>query len=149
MLSSVGTLETLARQLGLSLQPLKDRLDSGNVLDLFAELGLQFPTDLLKPSFTNALNSGVTAASALPSLITDLTNAITAGDEAGILQAGEKLIEQIGKLVSAFETISTEMKNLAEIAAGNGCRRSHRLRQQTARYVAQLCADLVPAPSAA
>jgi hypothetical protein len=113
MPTSAGTLETLAKQLALALQPLKDRLASGNVLDLFAQLGLQFPPDLLKPSFTNALNSGVTAATDLPGLITDLINAITAGDEAGILQAGEKLIEQIGKLISAFESISTEMKNLA------------------------------------
>jgi hypothetical protein len=113
MPTAAGTLETLAQQLALALQPLKDRLASGNVLDLFAELGLQFPANLLAPSFTNALNSGVTAASALPALITDLTNAITAGDDAGILQAGENLIEQISKLVTAFGTISTEMKSLA------------------------------------
>ena len=118
MSTSPGTLETLARQLGLALQPLKDRLASGNVLGLFAELGLQFPTDLLAPSFTTALDSGVTAASALPALISDLTTAITAGDEAGILQAGEKLIAQIGTLVSAFETIGGQMKSLAHSLPG-------------------------------
>ena len=118
MAAAAGTLETLARQLGLALQPLQDRLASGNVLDLFAELGLQFPTDLLKPSFTNALDAGVTAASGLPGLIRDLTNAITAGDDAGILQAGEKLIELIGQLISSFETISSEMKSLAASLPG-------------------------------
>jgi hypothetical protein len=108
-----GTLEILARQVGLALQPLKDRLASGSVIDLFAELGLQFPPDLLQPSFVNALNSGVTAASALPGLITNLTSSITAGDDAGILQAGEQLIQQIAKLVAAFEQIGLEMNNLA------------------------------------
>src|ERR1700722_19938051 len=97
MAAAAGTLETLARQLGLALQPLQDRLASGNVLDLFAELGLQFPTDLLKPSFTNARDAGVTAASGLPGLIRDLTNAITAGDDAGILQAGAQVIELFGQ----------------------------------------------------
>jgi hypothetical protein len=118
MATAAGTLETVAQQLALALQPLKDRLASGKVLDLLAQLGLRFPADLLTPSFTNALNSGVTAAAALPALITDLTNAIDAGDDAAIVQAGEKIVAQIATLVTSFESVATEMKNLASSLPG-------------------------------
>src|SRR5215472_7122139 len=98
-----GTLELLARQLGLALEPLKDRLASGDVIALFAELGLQFPTALLQPAFLNAVNSGSAAAAALADLITALSNSIQSGDEERILELGAKLIQQIGTLTSSFE----------------------------------------------
>ena len=39
---AAGTLETLAKHLGLALQPLGERLDPANVLQTFASLGLRF-----------------------------------------------------------------------------------------------------------
>jgi hypothetical protein len=110
---AAGTLEVLARHAGLALQPLKDRLASGNIFALFAELGLEFPPDLLKPAFENALNSGVTAASALPGLITNLSDSIQAGDDVAILQAGAQLLQQIAQVIASFEQIGTELKNLS------------------------------------
>jgi hypothetical protein len=47
MPGKAGTLEVIARQLGIALQPLQDSLTSGNVTALFADLGLQFPPQLL------------------------------------------------------------------------------------------------------
>ncbi len=108
-----GTLETIAAQLGLILQPLEDRLASGNVLLLFAELGLRFPNDVLKPSFTNALQTGATAAGKLPAMVTQLITDIENDDEDQIIQDGSTLLGQVATVVTAIEQIATELKNLA------------------------------------
>ena len=113
MPGTAGTLETVARHIGLALQPLKDRLASGQVIALFAELGLQFPPQLLQPSFVNALNAGGTAAGALPATLTQLATAIDSDDESGILSAGVQLITEIGAIITALEQIGTELHNIS------------------------------------
>jgi hypothetical protein len=113
MPGTAGTLETIARQIGLALQPLKDRLASGQVIQLFAELGLQFPPQVLQSNFVNALNAGVTAAEALPTTITQLSTAIDSDDESGILSAGVQLIQEIGALITALEQVGTELNNIS------------------------------------
>ena len=113
-----GTLETIARHIGLALQPLKDRLASDHAIDLLAELGLQFPPQLLQPAFINALNSGATAAGALPATITQLTNAIDADNEGQILTSGAQLIEEIAAVTAALAQIGNELKNLAGALPG-------------------------------
>jgi hypothetical protein len=113
MAGKAGTLEAIARQIGLALHPLKDKLASGNVISLFAELGLQFPPQLLQPNFVNALNAGSNAAGALPNTITQLSTAIDNDDETGILQAGAQLIQEIGAIIVALEQIGTELNNLS------------------------------------
>jgi hypothetical protein len=118
MPGKAGTLETIARQIGLALQPLEDKLASGNVISLFAELGLQFPPQLLKPSFVNALNAGANAAGALPNTITQLSTAVDNDDETAILQAGAQLIQEIGTLIVALEQIGTELNNISGTLPG-------------------------------
>jgi hypothetical protein len=113
MPGQAGTLETVARHVGLALQPLKDRLASGQVIALFAELGLQFPPQLLQPSFVNALNAGGAAAGALPATLTQLATAIDSDNEAGILSAGTQLITEIGAIITALEQIGTELHNIS------------------------------------
>lgn len=112
MAGKAGTLERLARQLGLVLQPLQDRLTSGNILLLFAELGLQFPPQLLQPSFVSALNAGATAAGALPDTIAQLSTGIDNDDESAILQASAKLIEQIATIISTIEQIGQQLGSI-------------------------------------
>jgi hypothetical protein len=113
MLGQAGTLETVARHIGLALQPLKDRLASGQVIALFAELGLQFPPQLLQPSFVNALNAGGAAAGALPATLPQLATAIDTDDESGIVSAGVQLITEIGAIITALEQIGTELHNIS------------------------------------
>jgi hypothetical protein len=113
-----GTLETIARHIGLALQPLKDRLASDHAIDLLAELGLEFPPQLLQPAFVNALNSGATAAGALPATITQLTNAIDGDNEGQILTSGAQLIEEIAAVTAALAQIGNELKNLAGALPG-------------------------------
>jgi hypothetical protein len=113
MPGQAGTLETVARHVGLALQPLKDRLASGQVIALFAELGLQFPPQLLQPGFVNALNAGAGAAGALPATLTQLATAIDGDDESGILSTGVQLITEIGAIITALEQMGTELHNIS------------------------------------
>jgi hypothetical protein len=113
MPGQAGTLETIARQIGLALQPLEQKLASGNVIQLFAELGLQFPPQLLQPNFVNAINAGATAAGALPNTLTQLSTAIDSDNEVGILQAGAQLVQEIGAVINALEQIGTELGNIS------------------------------------
>ncbi|HSS79169.1 MAG TPA: hypothetical protein VLV54_20790, partial [Thermoanaerobaculia bacterium] len=118
MAGKAGTLETLAHHVGLALQPLQDRLAAGNVIGLFAELGLRFPPELLQPALVNSLNAGVAAAGQLSTLVSQLVASIEADDEAGILQAGEQLIQQISTTISTLEQIDTQLRNLAASLPG-------------------------------
>src|ERR1041385_8467411 len=118
MPGTAGTLETIAQQIALALQPLKDRLASGPIIQLFAALGLQSPPQLLQPSFVNALNTGAGAAGALPATITQLATAIDNDDESGILSAGVQLIQEIGAIIAALEQIGTELKNISGTLPG-------------------------------
>jgi hypothetical protein len=111
--TGAGTLETLARQLGLALQPLEARLDSGNVIALFAELGLSFPSDLLQPGFVGALQATSKAAAQLPPLITQLSTAVSDDDDETIVSTGIALISQISAVISAFEDIAQQLRGLA------------------------------------
>lgn len=113
MAGQPGTLETLARQIGQALQPLESSLTSANVIPFFAELGLNFPPQLLQSNFVNAINTSSAAAGALPNLITQLTNDIESGDASGILTVGVQLIKQISTLISSFSQIGTELGNLS------------------------------------
>jgi hypothetical protein len=113
MPGTAGTLETIARHIGLALQPLKDRLASGQVLQLLAELGLQFPAQLVQGNFLNALNAGAGAAGALPATITQLSTAIENDDENGIIAAGAQLVGEIGTVTAALEQIGTELHSIS------------------------------------
>jgi len=118
MAGEAGTLEFLAQQVGLALQPLQTQLTSANIIPFLAELGLQFPPQLLQPNFVNALNAGATAAGALPNTLTQLATDITSGNEAGIVQDGLQLIQEISKVISALQAIGTELSNIAGALPG-------------------------------
>jgi hypothetical protein len=116
--ANAGTLETIARQIGRALLPLQDLFSPDNVTQLFAELGLQFPPELLTLTFKNAISGCATAAGAISTLITQLSTAIQAGNDLGILQAGEQLIQQIGTTINSFSQVGTELHNLSAALPG-------------------------------
>jgi hypothetical protein len=112
--SKAGTLEIVAQQIGLALQPLEAQLTPANITPFLAQLGLQFPSSLTsQTAFMNAVNAGSTAAGALPTLLTQLATDIANDDEVAIAQQGLQLVQQIGTIVSALEAIGTELGNLA------------------------------------
>src|ERR1700734_839205 len=113
MPGKAGTLEPLALQVGLALQPLESQLTSDGVLPFLAQLGLQFPPALLQSSFVTSLNAAATAAGALSATLTQLATDITNDDESAIVNDGLKLIQEIGSLISTLPQIGTEIQNLS------------------------------------
>jgi hypothetical protein len=114
-----GTLELLARQLARAVQPLQTRLAAGDVRTLLAELGMQFPPGLtgIGP-FANALQNGITEAAKLPALIDQLATAVDSGNKTQIAAVGLQIIQEIGVIFSAIDTIATELKNGAGALPG-------------------------------
>jgi hypothetical protein len=119
MAGKAGTLEVLAQQVGLALQPLENQLTSANIIPFLSQLGLQFPPALTgSGSFMTAIGAGATAAGGLPPLLTQLATDIEGDNESGILQDGLQLIQQVGKTISALEQIGTELNSLASSLPG-------------------------------
>jgi hypothetical protein len=119
MATQPGTLETLARQLGVALQPLEQKLQQGSVISFFDELGLHFPPQLLTPGFTGALSTGGSAAGALPGLITALATAIQNGEEGAIVSAGIQLIAKVGEVISALDKIGQQLGSIGPLPGMN------------------------------
>ena len=114
MPNPAGTIEILAQQVGLALQPLPGRLTAENIRPFLANLGLQFPAQLTaQPAFMNALTAAGTAAGALPGLLTQLATDIQNGNEAGIAQTGLQLVQQISTVIASLELVGTQLKNAA------------------------------------
>jgi hypothetical protein len=113
MPGKAGTLELLARHVGLALQPLQVRLTSDQIIPFLAELGLQFPPQLLQPAFVSALNGAATAAGALPATIAQLAADIAADNTGAIVTDGANLLQQISNVLSTLPSVGTELRNLS------------------------------------
>jgi hypothetical protein len=119
MTNRAGTLEQIAIILGRALQPLETRLTTGDVRGLFAELGLEFPPELLnQPAFTNALNLSTSSASQLLPLVNQLINAIETENATQIAQTSIQIINTIRKLILSVEQISTQLQVIAGVLPG-------------------------------
>lgn len=119
MAGKAGTLEVLVQQVGKALQPLQGQLSAANIIAVFAQLGLKFPPQLTaQAGFMNAVDAGSTAVGALPNLLNKLATDITNDDEAGILQDGVQLIQQIASIVSSFEQMGAQLANIAGTLPG-------------------------------
>jgi hypothetical protein len=109
-----GTLEVIALELAKALQPLADRLSGGEIVDLFSELGLQFPPALQsQTAFVGALTTAGTSVANLAPLIAQLTTAIENGDDATIVTTAVKVVEALRTLLPALDTIGTQLQGLA------------------------------------
>ena len=119
MAGEVGTLEFLAQQVGLALQPLEAQLASANVIPFLAQLGLKFPPQLAsQPAFMNAVGDASSAAGALTSLLTKLATDIDNQDDAAIVADGLQIITQIGKIVSALSSVGTQLGAISSSLPG-------------------------------
>jgi hypothetical protein len=107
-----GTLETIGKAFADILSPLEDRLASGEMRVLFAELGLQFPVALSGISaVTSAAEDAVAASTQLPTLVADLSEAIEAEDVPQILTKGLQLVNLIREVITKSEHLATAIKN--------------------------------------
>jgi hypothetical protein len=116
MAGGAGTLEVLAKQVGLALQPLQTSLTPSGIIPLFAELGLQFPAALTAQSgFMQKVSAGGSAAGQLPALITQLTTDISNGNDADIVGDGLKIIQQIANVIAAIDAIGQELGSVGSL----------------------------------
>ncbi|MGH8602197.1 MAG: hypothetical protein ACREXR_05310, partial [Gammaproteobacteria bacterium] len=102
-----GTLEQLVSALARIFDPLQQRVEDGKVLELIAELGIEFPESLASDqSFTNALSNLVEITGSLPDLINSIIAAIEAEDYGMVTQLSVDAIGKIKDIVVDIETIA-------------------------------------------
>ncbi len=107
-----GTLELAALELSRALGQVAGRLSGEDALDTFAELGVQFPRELLSnATFNSARGSIVTASGRLTSQVVELEKAIEAGEGAKILAAALTLATSIGQLITSFEQLVSALQS--------------------------------------
>jgi hypothetical protein len=110
MASSSGTLETLVLQVGTLLQPLETLLGP----DFFFSLGTELPREIAgDATLLSALSAASNAAGALAGDISALSSAIGGGNVGSIVSAGAALITDIGKLISALESVGNALNQAA------------------------------------
>jgi hypothetical protein len=114
MPGNAGTLEILAQQIGLALQPLASELTPDNLLPFLSELGLQFPPVLLtNSSFMSKVTAAATAAGALTTLLNQMESDISSDNTSGIVQDGLQLVAKIKQVVTALEAVGSELGIIA------------------------------------
>ena len=119
MATQTGTLELIARELGLALSTLEQRVAADGAGNFIAELGLRLPSSLAADAqFINSITALTTAAGALPTPIANLIAAIEAGNTDQILSNGVTVITAIGQVVTAVANLGTGLNTLAGAAAG-------------------------------
>lgn len=102
-----GTLEQIVIALGRIFDPLRQRVEDGKILELLAELGIEFPDSLASDqSFSNALSNLAEITSNLPDVITSIIAAIEAEDYALVTQLSVGTIETVRNIVVDVETIA-------------------------------------------
>jgi hypothetical protein len=109
-----GTLEIIALELGKALRPLADQLSADEIVDLFAELGLQFPPALQsEAAFVNSVSTAGTAVASLVPLIEQLVTAFENGDDATVISTAAKIVDALHSLLPAIDTIATQLQGIA------------------------------------
>ena len=107
-----GTLESIALALTTLIRPLEDRLSSGQVRLLFAELGLQFPASLdsITP-VTDAAENIVTLVQQLADKAIELVDLIDGDDIGAIISKSLEVINLVKKCFEGVEKLATALKN--------------------------------------
>ncbi|MEO5817900.1 MAG: DUF6603 domain-containing protein [Gemmatimonadaceae bacterium] len=109
-----GTLEVIAVELAKVVKPLEERVQSGQILELFAELGIQFPAALANdPQFQTATQDAVTRLESIPGLIETLITQIQAEDYTGALGTSIDLTEAIVQLIEDIDDIAQAVQGAA------------------------------------
>lgn len=119
MSTNYGTIERIAREIGRALQPLQDRLQSGDVIAFFTELGVEFPPALTTfTAFTNSLSAAVGTATTIPNQLLDLETAIQTDNYPQIYTKLNTLISTVTTLKGQISQISTQLNALQSSLTG-------------------------------
>lgn len=132
MSDSPGTFEVAILEISRAVGGIASRLSDDVVLDTFAELGVQFPPELLQDATFNSARSAVTTAGArLSAQVADLEAAIEGGQADQIVAAALALSTTIIQLITSFEQLPGALQAAAPALPGI-----------TAQQVNDLVADL-------
>jgi hypothetical protein len=102
-----GTLDVIALELAKVVKPLEERIVSGEILELFAELGIRFPDSLANDAqFQAAMADAIARLEAIPGLITTLIAQIEAEDYSGAAGTAVDLTEAIVHLIMDIDAIA-------------------------------------------
>ena len=119
MTDQPGTLEAVLLEVGRTLGQISNRLSDDSLQDTFAELGVQFPDQLLTNSaFSSARNSISTAAARLISQVQGLQTAIGAGNAEQMISAGVPIIDTLQQLISGFTLLVSALQAAAPTLPG-------------------------------
>ena len=104
-----GTFELIGKELVALFDPIKDRVSNGEILLLFAELGIQFPTSLIdaNPGFIVAIEDTVENITVLSTKVVDLKAAIEAEDFGLIADLSIELTQLVTDIIEDLETVTT------------------------------------------
>jgi hypothetical protein len=107
-----GTLEAISMELIKVFDPLRERIEQGEVLLLLAETGIDMP-DTLESNlqFNTAVSDVVTQLYGLPALIETLIGAIQAEDWNTVGNTTVQLIEKIAHVIDDCITIETALRS--------------------------------------
>ena len=131
-MSQPGTFEVAILELSRAVGGVASRLSDDVVLDTFAELGVQFPPELLQNAGFNSARSAVaTAGARLSSQVADLETAIQGGQVDVIVGAALALATTIAQLITSFGQLPGALQAAAPALPG-----------VTAQQVNDLVADL-------
>ncbi|MDM0078709.1 hypothetical protein QTH90_30175 [Variovorax sp. J2P1-59] len=115
-MANSGTIELVARELGALLEPLGERLSPAGAgpVDLLAQLGLRLPEAVAgHAGFVAAVNTLAGDAAALEPLVTNLGQAIDAGDEAQMALAGVAVIVRAGQVIGHVHALQAALQAAA------------------------------------
>ena len=127
-----GTFEVAILELSRTVGAIADRLGDDGTLDTFAELGVQFPPELLaNASFNSARTAVVTAGGRLGDQVSALETAIGGGQADQIVSAALALSTTITQLITSFAQLPSALQAAAPTLPGI-----------TAQQVNDLVADL-------
>src|SRR4051812_35342105 len=106
MATQPGTLELILGEIGPILARVEQRFAPENILLTFAELGLEFPPELLSDSaLVTSLTSAASAAAAIPDDLQHVTDALDADDTTAVVQAVVAVVQQLRAVLNDVDDV--------------------------------------------
>jgi hypothetical protein len=107
MTNQPGTLDIFAIELAKVVKPLEERIDAGEILELFAELGIRFPETLAaNPQFQSALGDALDRLKQIPPQVIALIGQINAEDYVTAAGTAVDLTEAIVQLIVDIDQVA-------------------------------------------
>lgn len=108
--NQVGTLEAVGIEIAKVFQPLRDRVEAGEIIVLLAELGIEFPASLGEdPEFRNAVSGVSEKVGDMPGIVREIIVASKAEDYVTTAEKALDLIRLISGMADDIRTIADEI----------------------------------------